>query len=165
MRCALSLAAVVSCALAAATAAGELPDPVLTPGALNPAVTQETIFSTICLRGWTATIRPPTSYTNALKRQQLAEYSYEDRDPRHYEEDHRVPLGVGGHPTARTNLWPEPRSATGRCEAGRYTAECKDQLEEAVHADICAGRMSLTDGQAIFLGDWIEGYQRLGLGR
>lgn len=142
-------------------------DPTLpppgTPGVINPAVTQENIGSTICRRGWTATIRPPPSYTNALKHQQLAELGYADRDPRHYEEDHRLPLGVGGHPTDRRNLWPEPRSVTGRCELGRYTAECKDQLEDVVHAAICDGRMSLAEGQAIFLGDWIEGYRRLWL--
>ena len=79
----------------AAALAGELPDPTLTPGALNPEVTPETISSAISLRGWTATIRPPASSTNALKRQQLAEYGYQDRDPRRYEQDHRVP-GVGG---------------------------------------------------------------------
>src|SRR5215510_5854842 len=31
---------------------------------LNPAVTQATIGTTICVRGWTATIRPPPSYTD-----------------------------------------------------------------------------------------------------
>ena len=39
----------------------------LTPGVLNPAVTQPTIRATICKRGWTRTVRPPVSYTNALK--------------------------------------------------------------------------------------------------
>jgi hypothetical protein len=40
----------------------EEPDPTCTPGALNPAVTQATIGSTICKSGWTATIprRRPT---------------------------------------------------------------------------------------------------------
>jgi hypothetical protein len=140
-----------------------LPPPAV-PGAINLAVTQENIGATICRRGWTATIRPPASYTSGLKRQQLTELGYADRDPRHYEEDHRVPLGVGGHPTDPHNLWPEPRSATGQCERGRHTAECKDRLEDAEHAAVCAGRMSLAEGQAIFLGDWIEGYRRLALG-
>jgi hypothetical protein len=27
---------------------------------------------TVCVKGWTGTTRPPTSYTNALKKQQLA---------------------------------------------------------------------------------------------
>ena len=132
-------------------------DPTLpppgTPGVMNPAVTQENIGSTICRRGWTATIRPPPAYTNDPKRQQLAEYGYADRDPRHYEEDHRLPLGVGRHPTDPRNLWPEPRY-------GQWSANRKDELEGFVNREVCAGRMSLAEGQVIFLGDWIAAYQR-----
>ena len=63
--------------VAAATAAAGvlrtgLPSRSLTPGATNPAVTQATIHQTICVSGWTAKIRPPSSYTTALKVQQLA---------------------------------------------------------------------------------------------
>jgi hypothetical protein len=43
-----------------------LPDPACTPGALNPDVTQASIGSTICVSGWTATIRPPTAAQNAM---------------------------------------------------------------------------------------------------
>jgi hypothetical protein len=39
-----------------------LADPARTPGVLNPDVTQANIRSTICRRGWTSTIRPPSSY-------------------------------------------------------------------------------------------------------
>src|SRR5207248_867932 len=49
-------------------------DPARTPGVLNPDVTQATIRSTICTHGWTATIRPPVEYTNALKRTQMRAY-------------------------------------------------------------------------------------------
>jgi hypothetical protein len=65
--------------LVAATPAvgqGALPDSTRTPGALNPDVTQATIGSTICVRGWTRTIRPPRQYTSAMKRQQLREFGY-----------------------------------------------------------------------------------------
>src|SRR5690242_12252575 len=48
-----------------------LPDPTCTPGATYSAVTQSTIGSTICVSGWTSTIRPPTSYTNPLKTKQI----------------------------------------------------------------------------------------------
>ena len=34
---------------------------------LNPVVTQETIQATICVPGWTKTIRPPVSYTSRVK--------------------------------------------------------------------------------------------------
>src|ERR1700751_1081179 len=46
-----------------------LPDPPCTPGATNPTVTQATIHQTICTSGWTATVRPPESYTEQLKYQ------------------------------------------------------------------------------------------------
>ena len=46
-------------------------------------------------RGPTRHFRPPTSYTGALKRQQLAAYGYADVDPSHYEEDYLIPLGIG----------------------------------------------------------------------
>ena len=45
-----------------------------TPGVLNPDVTQANIDTTVCVHGWTKTIRPPTSYTNDLKRKQMREY-------------------------------------------------------------------------------------------
>jgi hypothetical protein len=98
--------------LAATPAAGQgaLPDPAKTPGALNPAVTQATIGSTICVRGWTRTIRPSQQYTSALKRQQLREFGYMDRRMGEYEEDHLVPPGLGKAPYDPRNLWPEPRA-------------------------------------------------------
>src|SRR6266542_3816982 len=82
-------------ALAGATA---LILPTHTPGARYYKVTQATIASTICVKGWTKTIRPPASYTTALKKQQLAAWNYVDQNPRHYEEDHLVSLELGGAP-------------------------------------------------------------------
>src|SRR5947209_3037701 len=89
-----------------------LPDPACTPGALNPDVTQSTIGSTICVSGWTATIRPSTSYTNKLKVQGIADYGYTDTSLSDYEEDHFLPLELGGAPKDPKNLWPEPHSGS-----------------------------------------------------
>ena len=51
------------------------PDPVRTPGAANPQVTQQNIQDNICNRHWsTKQIRPPAEYTSKLKRKQLREY-------------------------------------------------------------------------------------------
>ena len=135
-----------------------LPDPFRTPGATNPDVTPATLASTICSRGWTATVRPPASYTGSLKHSQLASgYSIgSDRNPADYEEDHLVPLEIGGHPTAETNLWPEPR-------AGVYGAGTKDKLENVVNHMVCGGSMSLADAQKLFMTDWIAAAKRFGL--
>src|SRR3954467_15992113 len=61
------------------------PHPVRTPGVRNPDVTQANIRSTICRHGWTATIRPPTSYTNALKTKQMRQYHETGSPPAHPE--------------------------------------------------------------------------------
>src|SRR5436309_7293832 len=78
--------------------ASGLPDPERTPGIPNPEVTQDNIHQTICVSGWTKTIRPPTKYTNELKLKQIEEYGYTDKNPANYEEDHLISLQHGGHP-------------------------------------------------------------------
>jgi hypothetical protein len=108
----------------------------LTPGVVNPDVTQATIESTICEHGWTRTIRPPVSYTNRLKLEQMREYGLTG-DPSGYQEDHLVSLELGGHPTDPRNLWPEPRPR----------AEEVDATENDLNARICDGSLSLADGQ------------------
>jgi len=70
--------------------------PTHTPGARCSRVTQATISRTICVRGWTATIRPSSSYTSALKRARLAAWHYADQNPSDYEEDHLISLELGG---------------------------------------------------------------------
>jgi hypothetical protein len=84
-----------------------------TPGALNLDVTQATIHQTICVRGWTATVRPPVSYTDQLKRQQMVQYG-ETGPPSAFEEDHLIPLEAGGSPTSPSNLGQSPESARTR---------------------------------------------------
>ena len=120
------------------------------PGAVNPVVTQANIATTICKRGWTATIRPPASYTSALKRQQIAARHLADTNPAHYEEDHSVPLEVAGAPRDPANLWPELRESAGAPKG--YGVETKDRLENYIRAQVCSGAMSLAEGQGVFIG-------------
>ncbi|MSY59140.1 MAG: hypothetical protein F2663_01665 [Actinobacteria bacterium] len=111
-------------------------DPVRTPGALNPDVMQASIGETICVRGWTATVRPPTSYTSELKRQQMVEYG-ETGPPSAYQEDHLISLELGGAPADPRNLWPEPYPR----------ASTVDQIENALNDKVCSGQLSLADAQ------------------
>ncbi len=129
-----------------------LPDRGRTPGAINPAVSQATIAKTICVRGFTATIRPPASYTSALKRQQLASgYTLGgDTNPADYEEDHLVSLELGGNPTDVRNLWPEPYAASG--------ARVKDRVENKLHELVCAGSLPLAVAQADIATNWYAAY-------
>lgn len=46
----------------------------LTPGAINPTVTQDNIQSTICVPSYTKTIRPPEQITYRLKLQLMEAY-------------------------------------------------------------------------------------------
>ena len=107
-----------------------------TPGVLNPDVRQETIGETICALGWTRTIRPPTEYTSALKIEQMREYGL-GGSPSAYQEDHLISLELGGHPTDRRNLWPEPRPR----------AEEVDRVENELNRQVCAGEITLAEGQ------------------
>lgn len=134
-----------------------LPNPTLTPGAINPAITQANIHRTICVRGWTKTVRPPARYTDRLKRRQLAAEDLGNVNPRSMEEDHRVPLEVGGAPRDPKNLWPQRWQ-------GQWGAHTKDRLENWAHRQICSGKMTLAQGRAIFLGNWIAAYKKYLLG-
>ena len=114
-----------------------LPDPKITPGALNPKVRQSTIKKTICKSGWTKTIRPPVTYTNALKIQQMVLYE-ETGSPSEYEEDHFIPLELGGAPRNPENLWPEPHSQS----------KLSDPLENQLKRKVCKHVMTLKKARA-----------------
>lgn len=73
---------------------GRLPDRRCTPGAIDPAVTQADIASTICVSGYTQTIRPPESQTVAFKFGQ-AYPAYGLASGTESELDHLVPLELG----------------------------------------------------------------------
>jgi hypothetical protein len=117
-------------------AAAVVADPVRTPGMLNPDVTQATIGDTICKRGWTRTIRPPSDYTTTLKRRQLPEYGLGGALS-DYQEDHLISLELGGHPTDPRNLWPEPYPRAARV----------DTIENELNAQVCSGALSLDAAQ------------------
>jgi hypothetical protein len=113
-----------------------LADPVRTPGVLNPDVTQADIHSTICRHGWTATIRPPSSYTDELKRKQMRQYG-ETGTLSDYQEDHLISLELGGSPTDPRNLWPEPSPRASEV----------DRIENELNAQVCSGQLTLAQAQ------------------
>jgi hypothetical protein len=129
---------------------GELPDRSCTPGAIDPAVTQANIQSTICRSGYTTTVRPPESQTEKFK-WDAAEPAYGQHDISG-ELDHLVPLELGGANDAR-NLWVEAGSIPN----------AKDAVEDALNKAVCAGRMPLRAAQSAVAKNWIKAGAALGL--
>jgi hypothetical protein len=82
-------------------------------------------------------VRPPASYTNALKVEQMP--LYELGGPLSlYEEDHLIPLELGGAPRNPKDLWPEPRAQAKR----------SDPLETSLKRQVCRGFMRLATARA-----------------
>ena len=131
------------------------PNLSITPGAVNPDITQANIAETICNPNWsTKSERTPTSYTNKLKREGFDEYGYTDREMKDYEEDHLISLEIGGNPTDPKNLWPEPYQASIPDGGARY----KDKVENYLHDQVCSGAMTLAEAQKKIVADWYQVY-------
>lgn len=123
-----------------------LPDPVCSPGAVDPSVTQANLASTVCKRGYAKSVRPPLSVSSHLKRQVMRAYGIMG-SMRDYEADHLVSLELGGDPTSTLNIWPEPWS-------GPEGAHAKDAVENQLHRLVCSGRMPLAEAQHRIASDW-----------
>ncbi len=133
-----------------------LPNPAFHPGATNPGGTQGNIASTICVPGFTKTIRPPQAYTARLKREQLANENLPG-GPADYEEDHLISLELGGAPADPRNLWPQPWERRGSKFATPGTgAETKDHIENYTKKLVCSGQMSLADAQQGIAANWLS---------
>jgi hypothetical protein len=130
---------------------GRLPDRHCTPGAVDPAVTQANISSTICVSGYTERIRPPETQTEAFKFRQ-AYPAYGIAPGTTSELDHLVPLELGGANDA-ANLWPEVGSVPNP----------KDSVESALRRAVCDGRVSLDRAQRAIARDWETAEASLGL--
>ena len=133
------------------------PDRRCTPGALNPAVTQSTIGSTICKSGWTSTVRPSESITGREKLASIEAYGYRESASA-YEYDHQVALELGGAVNDPRNLWPEPDYPV---RSGFYLNP-KDHLERALNRLVCGGQMALSQAQRMIAVEWVSAYHRYG---
>ena len=114
---------------------------------LNSDVTQATIGQTICVPGYTRTVRPSASYTNAIKRRMLLAQGIPVVNAQNYELDHIIPLTLGGHPKSLDNfmlqLWEGPNGA-----------KVKDKLEPRLNRLVCAGKLPLAEAQSCIYKNW-----------
>jgi hypothetical protein len=139
----------VTCGMGVASA-GALPNAATTPGVADTAMNVEVL----CSKHWsTKSVRPPANYTNKLKKKQIQEYKYADKNPKHYEEDHLIPLELGGNPKDEGNLWPQART-------GQWNAAQKDKLENKLHKLVCASKVDLEEAQKAIAVDWVGAYTK-----
>jgi hypothetical protein len=135
-------------------ARGVLPDRLCSPGAYDPFVTQATIGSTICVSGYTKTVRNVSSSTkDAVYR----EYGIFQHAPYSYEIDHIISLELGGSNDI-ANLYPE-------AYGGRNGARVKDAFENELKGKICAGELKLRLAQRMIAGNWLAAARKYGLAK
>jgi hypothetical protein len=121
------------------------PDLAITPGAVLPVSTAD-----VCTPGYSEKVR---DVPEKVKRQAYAEYGITRRRPREFEVDHLISLELGGSNSLK-NLWPESYLSHP------WNAHIKDQLENALHDDVCSGRVALPVAQKEIAMDWIAAYKR-----
>lgn len=140
-------------------------------GVVTPAVTQANLKTTVCASGYTAKVRPATSYTNKLKGLFLGDEKaarsciktahdhtgdwrgavtacyktgkklVDSAELGKYELDHFVPLAVGGEPYDIDNLVLQSWDK----------AKSKDVDEKRAQTALCKGAMNLREAQDLFL--------------
>jgi len=122
---------------------GVLPDLTCSPGDRDPRVTQDNIHQTICVSGYTKTVR---NVPQSLKDYIYSEYGIKNRAPGSYEIDHIISLQLGGANTSR-NLFPEAYDIP-------QGARDKDVVETRLKRLVCKGKMTLAEAQRIISTDW-----------
>ena len=116
--------------------------------ALNPNVTPATIAKTICLRGYTGTVRPGPDVTAELKNELIGEAGLPADDGRKMVLDHIIPLELGGHPNHKSNLQLQDRSESRQ----------KDRIEKKLNCLVCSGQVKLDDARSAIAMDWGAAY-------
>jgi hypothetical protein len=124
---------------------GPLPDPACSPGAL---LTSD--VRAICTAGYSQSVREvPVSEKNAV----YAEYGITSHKTGQYEVDHIISLQLGGS-NDLANLFPEAAEP-------RPGFHEKDKVENELHRQVCAGKLSLADAQRQIATDWVTVYRSM----
>lgn len=119
---------------------------------LNADVTSATQNQTICVSGYTKTVRPSTSFTHAIKKRLLLTNGLDyEIDKANYELDHIIPLALGGHPR-------NPQNLVLQAWEGEVGAKRKDRLEAKLHCLVCNGRLDLEIAQEAIWTDWMSAH-------
>ena len=116
----------------------------------NPAVKQETLQETVCIRGYTATVRPPVYITNVIKKRLLEAQGMTWDSAPTFKLDHVVPLYAGGEAG-------DPNHTSNFQLQRVEEATRKDRLEAKIGCMICVGQITLDEGHDAFL-NWQSAY-------
>src|SRR5574338_450219 len=136
-----------------AGAADEVPDSAKTRGVARAGLTQ----ARICGIRWG---RDERHVTDAMKQQVFAAYGYSGYDDprcipdahgRRCEIDHLISRELGGADEV-ANLWPQSYGSSP------WNAVLKDKLENRLHNEVCAGRLTLASARRMMVTDWREAY-------
>jgi hypothetical protein len=119
-----------------------LPDLDCTPGAILSTSTAE-----ICTPGYAAKVR---KVPDSEKKEVFAEYGIDYGLRGQYEVDHLISLELGGS-NDMANLWPELNAVAN----GAFV---KDKLENYLHRQVCAGKISLQQAQYEISTNWVRYY-------
>ena len=131
------------------------PDNRCTPGAADPAVTQSNIATTICLRGYAASVTPPAAVLAPYFLRALKDYGMTPAPTIQF--DYLIPISLGGA-SATANLWPEPNAA-----AATNSSNPKDLVEAELNAAVCAGTITLAAAVQAIDTDWEDAESNLSL--
>jgi len=138
--------------------AGQLPDPTITPGAVDPSATKDVV----CVRGYTSGVKADGTKVRdvpeRVKLQAYRNYGIEGNYKGYCdlkvgcEIDHLISLQLGGSNDIK-NLWPQSY-------AGNWNAHIKDGLENTLRAKVCKGEISLQEAQKAISSNWIEAWKK-----
>lgn len=117
-----------------------LPDRGVTAGLIRPLTTAQ-----ICRIKWGKDERHVTPKMKRAVCTAYGETASKCPGPG-FEIDHLVSRELGGADDVK-NLWPEPEP----------DAHVKDVVENRLHRDVCAGKISLKDAQETLRTDWTKG--------
>ena len=138
-----------------------LPDPHCTPGSITPLVTSANLGTTICKRGYSASVRPPLALTEPEKFAIMQAYGV-SASASNYEFDHLIPLELGGSSNL-ANLWPEPNQGSPSTfnSYSHYGLNAKDGVEAQSNYAVCDRGYSLASAQKEMASNWVLAHQEM----
>jgi hypothetical protein len=121
---------------------------------LDAHVSQATIVDTICVPGYVDRVSPSFDVQMRQKERLIKQRGIDAASASDYALDHRMPVLLGGSPSAPANL--DLRRWDGRAGQRR-----KERLSVFLKRCVCTGDITLQQAQTAISGDWPNHYPNL----